>query len=200
MAIKLLFHKDNYAHSKRTWLIKDAAHFAVDYFGLGAKDWRVEIYLVDKLEDGQTVGQHRYCGDRKSKIYVVTRERFVNETLTTLFHEFTHLKHVINGDIWYGPGGVDLWQSSIVLRDPKTFRDYWNRLDEIDARKHQKIMLRKYAMKRIKEFWRKLIRSVKKEYTDEQLDWHYNDRRPSYAEMQARRDNMSNPGDKDYDL
>lgn len=200
MTIKLLFHKDNYNHSKKNWLIKDAANFAVDYFDIGASNWRVEIYLVDKIDDKKTIGQHHYCGDRMSKIYVVTKNRSVVDTLTTLFHEFTHLKHIIAGDIWYGPGGVDLWQSNIVLRDPKRFIDYWNRPDEVDARKHQKIMVRKYAMKRIKDFCRNLYHSFKKEYTAEQLDWHYNDRKCSYAEMQARRDNMSNPGDKDYDI
>lgn len=200
MTIKLLFHKDNYNHSKKTWLIKDAVNFAVDYFNLRSKSWRVEIYLVDNLGQKETVGQHYYCGNRTSKIYVVTKNRSVVDTLTTLFHEFTHLKHVIMGDIWYGPGGIDLWQSSVVLRDPDTFVNYWNRPDEVDARKHQRIMVRKYAMKRTKDFWRNLLQSVKKEYTEEQLDWHYNDRKCSYAEMQARRDNMSNPGDKDYEI
>lgn len=198
--VKVLFHKKNKEHTNCSNLVKDAVHFALDYFDLHKHDWRIEIYVVDKIDENDVVGQHHYCGNRTSKIYVAAKKRTVAAMLSTLFHEFTHAKHVIKGDVYFGPMETDLWQSNVIMRKPKTYGEYWRRPDEVDARKHQAIMLRKYAMKRIKDFFARLMRSTKRSYTDEELDWHYNDRKPSYAEMQARRDNMSNPGDKDYDL
>lgn len=196
--VKVLFHKKNKEHTNRSNLVKDAVMFAVDYFDLHTDDWRIEVHVVDETGEKNTVGLHHYySGKQTSKIYIAAKNRSVSAILSTLFHEFTHAKHVIKGDIYFGPYGADLWKSSVIMRQPKTYDDYWNRPDEIDARKHQAIMLRKYTMKRIKDFFANLF---KRSYTDEELDWHYNDRKPSYAEMQARRDNMSNPGDKDYDV
>jgi hypothetical protein len=205
MAIKLLLHHSSRKHTRCIQLITDAAWFAVEYFELDQHNWRVEIEIVDRIQDsnrGTTVGLCYYYGRdaRRSAIVVAARWRSVAGILSTLFHEFAHVKQLLKGEIYYGPNGSDLWKSQQILRKATTFEDYLNRPDEVDARYHAKIMLRKYSMKRMKQMFSNLAARFTKTVTEEQLDWHYNDRKSSNAEMQGRQANIGNPKEKDYNV
>jgi hypothetical protein len=199
VAIKLLLHKSVYDQISYASLLKDAVHFAVDQFDLADASWRVEIYMQDVLLNdcnkpiwGECVSNHTR---RTSKVYVAYNARSVYSVLGTLFHELAHVKQAINEETVFLNNSQWMWKETgkILYSD-----GYWNSPNEIDARHYQRVLLWKFSIQRIKQMLAQWFR--RKPLTEEQLDWNYNDRKSSCAEMQSRRNNMSNPGEKDYEI
>jgi hypothetical protein len=197
VALKILLHKSSYQHSEHVELVKDAVHYAVDFFDLRNHNWRVEIHLVPSIEsecDSEAVlGQHHYIQRQEqmySKIYISCGGMYKFQIVHTLFHEITHLKQVLKGQLAYPAKGIALWKGKSTTTAYSTSRSgYWNLPYEKDARLYANILLWSYTMKKIKEKCKQIAKWFKKDRSSAAHCCCDHDREP-----------MSKPGDKDYEI
>lgn len=164
MALKILLHRSSYQHSEYVELVKEAVHYAVDFFNLHDYNWRLEIYLVNSVDsknsNSDIMGQHHYIrkanGKEYSQIYISCAGRYKISIVHTIFHELTHLKQILKKEVTYSKDYA-VWKSQTLINEPKSMTDYYNQPHEKDARRYANILFVKYTMQKIKQYVKQLL-------------------------------------------
>lgn len=164
--LKVKLHKSwrDYFSDSDMNKIRDAINYAIDYHGIRNKKHTVEFHFVDSLKssvdnkDDQTVGRFVSISIKDSKI-LLKSTRNVFFIIETIFHEMTHLKHLLCYDLCYTRYGKTWRGEKYPVVDTSKFEEYWNLPDERDARYHAFQMTKKWVWKWFTsklQFWRKL--------------------------------------------
>lgn len=164
--LKVRLHKSchDYFKDGQIKTIRDVINWSIDYHNLRDKSHSVDFFFVDNitthLKTDQTTtayGQFRIESLKNSQIIVMS-DRSMFGILSTIFHEMTHLKHLLHHDICYTIYGKTWRGDKYPLVDKTKFSEYQNLPDECDARHHQRRMMTRWIISWTAHkifFWRK---------------------------------------------
>ena len=163
--IKARLHKswnENFSETK-VRIVKNVINWSFDYYDLRDKNHTIDFYAVEKLEsiitDSTKTVAGRYIPIRKNKSEIhINCNMPLFVIIQTLFHEITHLKHVLKHDICFTPYGKSWRGTKYPDVSNMSYKDYLELPDEKDARKQEINMLIKWSWEQIVNkltFWRK---------------------------------------------
>lgn len=151
---KILIDKDvkNTVNIFKLKMIKSALKYSLEYHGL--KDYKnntkIYFFVVEELYDDFENRCHGLCSYymQKNKIVVSVENRNIFKLISSIFHEMTHAKQIIKNEISYTPFGKT-WKGEEYIHNFFTGEksEYWNSPNELDARKHQKRMMKGWICK-----------------------------------------------------
>lgn len=146
---KVLIDKDvkNTVNFLKFKMIKSALKYSLDYHGLKEYKNRKNIYFPVKEELFNEQGIKcsglcsHYVSKNKIKIYIQNSNPF--KMVSSIFHEMTHAKQIIKNEISYTSYGR-IWKGKEYIYNYYTGHEseYWDSPHEVDARKHQNLMMR----------------------------------------------------------
>lgn len=159
---KILIDKDvkNIVGIIKYRMIKSALKFSINYHGLKDYQNNTKIYFFvenNTIYDKNGNECHGTCSNYllKNKLSLVVRNDNIFKMISYIFHEMTHVKQFIKNEISYTPFGK-AWKDEEYIYNYFTGEksEYWNSPHEIDARNHQKMMMRKWIISNIKNFFK----------------------------------------------